>query len=247
MRIAPPWRFRFHPAMRFPLLLLCSLTLAFSTTHAASSSAPFEAALKSFRAEGPPGWSFTQITEAEGQSRVERYDAAQPAFSRWTLLQQNGRAPTPDELQDYMEKISRRSRAGTPPRLADQLDLPTLAVLDDSTERTIYQARLKDGEDGDATAKFLRATVVFHRPTHTIESFELASTGPFSPVLGVKIAEMKTTMVYTLPDGDRPSFLQKSTTRLRGRAFFLKSLDADMTVSFTDYEPARRPKQRPAP
>ncbi len=205
------------------------------------SRAALEAALKTFRTDGPKGWSFTQTTTSGGQSRVERFDAAQPEFARWTLHAIDGRPPTPDESADYREKISRRSRAGTAPRLNDQIDLTTLTLIDDTPERATYRARLKEGEDGDATARFLAATVVLHKPTHTIESFEIASTGPFSPVLGVKIAEMKTTLRYSLPDDQRPSLLLDSATRLRGRAFLVKSLDADMTVNFTDYERAGRP------
>ncbi len=230
--------------MRF-FLFLGWLTAALAVDAAparddAQPHAALETALKIFRTDGPKGWSFIQTTTSGEQSRVERFDAAQPEFARWTLLQVDGRTPTADESADYHEKLSRRSRGGTAPRLTDQIDLATLDVAADSPDRTTYHARLKEGEDGDATARFLTATVVLHKPTQTIESFEIASTGPFSPVLGVKIAEMKTTLSYSLPDDHRPSLLLKSTTRLRGRAFLLKSLDADMTVTFTDYERARK-------
>lgn len=203
-------------------------------------SSPLSEALAAFRAEGAKGWSFTQTTEGAGHSRIERYDASQPEFDRWSLLQQDGRVPTAEETQDYHEMLSRRSRGGTAPRLTDQLDLGTVETATETADRITYRFRLKPGEDGDATARFLRATVVVHVPTRTIETFDLAAVEPFSPTLGVKITEMKTTMSYSLPEGDRPSLLQKTTTRLRGRAFFFKSLDADMTVTFTDHEKARR-------
>lgn len=51
---------------------------------------------------------------------------------------------------------------------------------------------------------------------------------------------MKTTMTYSQPEGDRPSLLQKSVTHVLGRAFWVKSLDADTTVTFFDYEPLKR-------
>lgn len=81
-------------------------------------------------------------------------------------------------------------------------------------------------------------TLVLHKPTRTIASRKLASAGEFHPTLGVKIAEMKTTMSYSLPSADQPSLPSLVTTRLRGRAFVFKSLDADMTVIFSDYERA---------
>lgn len=230
-------RFRFS-SMLARVVLLAALAVTAPLSAAAAIDPALETALKSFRTEGPPGWSFTQTTEAAGESRVEYHDATRPAFSRWSLVQVDGRTPTTDEIQDYNEKASRRSRAGTAPRLESQIDFDTLSIADETPERITYRARLKEAEDGDATARYLVATIVLHRPSTTIESFQIASTESFSPVLGVKIAEMKTVMFYSLPDEDRPSLLLKSETRLRGRAFFLKSLDADMTVTFTDYKKA---------
>src|SRR6186713_3340821 len=109
--------------MRF-ILLACVLTVAVAAAEPAvplnAVRPQLEQALKTFRTEGPKGWSFTQTTRGEGHSRVERYDAAQPEFDRWTLLQEDDRPPTPEEVQDYREKLSRRSRGGTAPQLTDQ-------------------------------------------------------------------------------------------------------------------------------
>jgi hypothetical protein len=79
---------------------------------------------------------------------------------------------------------------------------------------------------------------VLHKPTQTIESLELGSTGEFSPATGIRIKEMKTLMTFSLPTAERPSLLLTVTTHLRGRAFFIKSLDQDMTVTRTDYTKA---------
>lgn len=226
-------------------LLLLAL---FVTAHALAQSPSavgavrpiIEEALKTFRTEGPKGWSFTQTTTGAGHSRVERYDARKPEFNRWTLLQEDGHAPTADELQDYMEKLSRHSRGGTAPRLTDQLDLATLEITQETSDQVTCRLRLKPGEAGDDTARFLTATLILHKPTRTIESFQLAAQSPFAPTWGVRITEMKTTLSYSRPDGARPSLLQETSTHLRGRAFLFKSLDADMTVTFTDYERAHR-------
>lgn len=229
--------------MRF-FLIACLAAVAVAASPPSSSLEALrpvlEEAIKTFRTEGPRGWSFTQSTRGDGHSRVERYNARKSEFERWTLLQQDDREPTADETQDYREKLSRRSRGGTAPRLTDQLDLGTLEITEENSERATVKARLKPGEAGDATAKYMVATIVLQKPSRTIETFELASSEPFSPTLGVKITSMRTTISYSLPSEDRPSLLQTSVTHLRGRAFFFKSLDADMTVTFTDYERAMR-------
>lgn len=216
--------------MRFLLLLsfLVSTALAAVPTE-------LDAALKQFRAEPPPGWSYTLTSVGEGQSMVEHCDAARPEFDRWTLVQKNGKPPTADEARDYRELRTRRSRGGTAPKLVEQLDLATLETLGTDGDRSTFRCRLKPGDGGDNVAASLRATLVVHRPSHAIESIELASTGEFSPSMVVKVAEMNTRMTYHRPEDNRPALPREVLTRVRGRAFFFKSLDAEMTVTFSDY------------
>ena len=179
------------------------------------------AVLTHFRSEVPKGWSYLQSTTAEGQSLVERHDGARPEFDRWSLMRKNGREPTEDERREYRETRSRRSRAGTAPRLAEQIDATTAEV------------RHED-------AAYLRARIVVHRASRTIETLELRSTGPFRPALGVWIEEMFTRLTFSLPAADRPSLPLRVETRLRGTAFWFRSLDAAMTIAFTDYTRATR-------
>lgn len=216
--------------MRFLFLLWLAGAVLF-----AAPPRELTVALESFRSDPPRGWSFTQTTAAEGKSTVERYDAAKPEFDRWSLVQKDGRAPTAAELQDYGEARSRRSRTGTAPRIVDQLVLEAVEVLNDSPDRTVFRCPLRPGESRDKTALHLRATLVLHKSSQSIESIELGNISTFNPTLGVKITSLKTTMTYSRPEAETPSLPQTVVTHVRGTAFFFKSLDADMTVSFSDF------------
>lgn len=219
--------------------LLTYLLLA--TTAAAALPADFAAACANFHTENPKGWSFTQTTVAEGRSLTERCEAGRPEFNRWTLLAQDGHPPTAEEIANYNEKRSRRSRGGTAPHIASQLDLTSAELISENATEAVYRFRVKRESRSDRTAEFLRATLTFHRPTGTITVFELTNLEPFSPVWGVRVTELRTTIQYHLPTADRPALLDKITTRTKGRAYF-KSLDADMLVTFTGYAFAgRRP------
>lgn len=224
------------PALRFlpPMRLLVTF-FALACPLLAAVPAELEAALKTFRGDPPRGWSYTQTTSAEGKSTVERYDAARPEFDRWKLLQKDGRAPTETELREYADARSRRSRTGTAPKLIEQLDLPTLEKISDDAERATFRSKLRPGESRDHTAPFLRATLVLHKATQTIESVELGSVSEFAPTFGVRIASLRTLMTYSLPAVDRPTLPQKVETRVRGRAFLVKSLDGEMSVVYSDY------------
>ena len=235
-QIDSPCAFRFVPQMRLLIALVCLAVPAL-----AALPPEFMTALGKFRADPPPGWSFTQMTEGEGHSTVEHSDAARPDFARWALRQKDGRAPTEEELRNYADARSRRSRTGTAPSLTDQLDLDSAEIVADGAERVTCRFRLRPGEASDRTSHFLRALLVIHKNTRTIESVELASTGEFSPTFGVRIAEMNTKMTYSLPDASTPSLPQRVETRMRGKAFWFKSLDARLTVIFSEYTRREKP------
>lgn len=226
-------RFAFLGRMR----LLIALCLAVATSSLFAGSMPDEltAVLKEFRAEGPKGWAFTQTTTVADRSRVERFEPLGRHSIQWKLLAQDGRAPTNDEIQKYTELKARRSSNETAPNVKDQIIPETCEILSETLERGVYRFQLKPGDSDDSSAQYMRATFTLHRPTSTIERVELASTGPFSPVLMVKVREARTVMTYTLPDGDRPSLLDKVTVHIRGRAMWFRSLDQDMTVAYSDY------------
>ena len=218
-------------SMRFVLFLLFAIN-----AWGATPPPDLATALQTFRPDPPPGWSFTQTTVADGKSTVERCNAAKPEFDRWTLIRVDGRAPSEEELARYAENRSRRSRTGTAPKITDQLDLATIEVVTDTAEVTVYRCKLRPGESSDKTAQHLRATLTLHKPTRTIESLALSSVGEFSPTLGVKVTELRTVMNYTRATDDAPPLPQKVSTRQRGTAFWFKILDAEMTVTFSDYE-----------
>lgn len=197
-------------------------------------------ALKGFQAEGTRGWAFTQTTRGEGQSMVERFDPRMSEYKRWELQQKNGRAPTESESKTYNEVQTRHSRGETAPNVKDQIDDSTAEKTEDDGTRVRWKFRLKTTDKDDRSAAHMTATFTLHRPTGTIEQVDLASFEPFSPVLGVKIDEARTQIQYTLPDGERPTLLRSITVRLRGRAWWLKSLDQDLTVEYSNFEFAKR-------
>lgn len=235
------WRVR---ALHRLLLVTLAWILGLGAIASARAAVPAELseAFQKFRSDPPPGWAYKQTTIAEGKSMVEHCDAARPDFDRWKLLQKDGHPPTDDDLREYGMARSQRSRNGTAPKLIEQLDLNTVELVSSANDTASYRFRLRPGDSRDNTAPFLRATVVLHKPTHTITAIELGNTGEFSPAIGVKVTEMKTIMTYSLPAADAPSLPQKVETRVRGRAFWVKSLDAEMTVTFSDYVNTRAKK-----
>lgn len=218
--------------------LLSSLIFALlCTTAVQAAQIPSELAqsLKIYRAEGAMNWAYVQTTESsKGQSLVEHYDPSKPQFSRWTLLKKNGAAPRESDLKDYRDRLSRRTN-GTAPNIKDQIDPTTCELLSEDNERASYRFKLLTTDKGDRSAAHMHAVFTLHKPTGIIERVTLSSFEAFSPMFSVKVNEASTTIEYTLPTPERPTLLQKITVRMRGSVMWLKSLDEDMTVVYSDY------------
>lgn len=192
-------------------------------------------ALKIYRAEGAMNWAYVQTTESsKGQSLVEHYDPSKPVFSRWTLLKKNGAAPSEADLKDYRDRLSRRT-TGTAPNIKDQIDPATCELASEDGERASYRFRLLTTDKSDRSAVHMNAIFTLHKPTGTIERVTLSAFEPFSPMFTVKVSEAETKIEYSLPTAERPVLLQKITMHMRGSVMWLKSLDEDMTVTYSDY------------
>ncbi len=203
-------------------------------------------ALARLSTNAPRGWGFTQTSEGEGRSRVERYVPLGPTPARWELLQMDGRAPTDGELESYRKNQVLREGANPAPNVKEQIDRATCEKVGDEGDRSTWRFRLVPGTK-DAWAPHMAATFTLHRPSGTIETVELASFEPFSPMFLTNIAEARTTMRYSLPDGDRPSLLQEIIVKVRGSAWFFRSLDSHLTVRYSDYRYyGRKPDTTPA-
>jgi hypothetical protein len=219
-----------------PLLIAVCLFIA-TSLRAVSMPPELEKALASFQAEGTKGWGFTQNTRSAERSLVERFDPAKPEFSRWSLVQKNDREPTEDEIKEYKDMLTRRTRGQTAPNVKDQIRPETCEPLGVENGLARYRFQLKPGGEDDKSAEHMVVTFSLHEASGTIERVELSSVRPFSPMFIVKIEEARTVITYTLPEENRPTLLREISVRVRGRAMYFKSLDEDMTVTYSDYTP----------
>jgi hypothetical protein len=213
-----------------------ALALTCSAALWAQPSIELREALEQFRTEGPKGWAFTQTSHSPDRSRVESFDPLQASHLQWTLLMENGAPPSDRVVETYRQQQTRRTGGQTAPNVKEQLIMESAALESDDGVRQVWKFELKPGAEDDSSAEHMHSRITFHVPTRTIEQVDLASFEPFSPVFGVQVESARTTISYSLPVGNTPSLLQHIAVSIRGRAFYFKSLDSDMTVSYSDYE-----------
>lgn len=217
-------------------ILASALILSGISALEAQPSPELTAALKTFRTEGPKGYAFTQTSHSPDRTRIETFDPLKAAHLQWDLISEDGVPPSERTIDTYRQQQTRRTGGETAPNVKEQLDMASAQLQSDDGERQEWRFRLQPGAEDDSSAEHMESTITFHPASGTIEKIALASFEPFSPVFGVKIESAQTIIEYSLPTADTPSLLQHIEVSIRGRAFYFKSLDSDMTVSYSDYK-----------
>lgn len=201
--------------------------------------------LSAFRPEGPRGWGYDQTTTGDGKTRKERFDPSLPESQRWMLLSIDERAPDQRELQDYRRMKVQRSSLFHAPRLQEQLDLRTAVVEEENESFMRVRLRLKPGDASDRTAEHLSVEATWHKASHAILKICISNTEPFSPVLGISLHQTRTELHYSLPNATTPSLPQRHVITVRGRAYWIKSIDQDLLITFSNHRPPQSRNRMP--
>lgn len=197
--------------------------------------AELASALDHFRAEGPKGWAFTQTTSGEGKNRVERYDPRRRGSARWTLLLENGAAPTEEEQRRYRDT---RPPLDASSHLAAQFDRAAVSLVSRDSASAVYEFALKPASETDTAADHMRARATLDLAAGAIVRVELFNFRPFKPASSLVIEEARTVLVYAPPADGRPALPLESTMTVKGKRFWFRDFEQTVTSRFTDHEDA---------
>ena len=218
--------------MRHRLLLI--FLLVGLTAHATELPPYLKEALNRFNPDIPSDLAYTITTKRGEASAVERYDPSLPDERKWTLLQCNDQPATAEE-----NSRNGSYRITTSPSLRatfrrDDIDLTSVRLIREDTERAEYQSRFReDLKDPLLHHLELRLTVL--KKPAAIEQYVLQLTGAYSPVLTVKMLELRVEATFSPPAGDRPALPRRVTSRFRGRVWIFKSIEEDVQTDYADF------------
>lgn len=194
-------------------------------------------ALHGWRIEGPKGWAFTQSTSGEGRDRVERYDPRRRGAERWTLLEENGRAPTEEEQRRYRDS---RPLFDAAANLAGQLNADRADLVAEDADGFTYEFRLRPVDENDKAAEHMRARFTQDRDSGAIIRVELFNHRPFKPARSLTIHEARTVVSYDPPAEGRPALPREVVMRVRGERFWFRDFSQEIVSVYRDFEPAFR-------
>src|SRR6478735_335210 len=91
------------------LMVLCCAAIGLH----AQTPAYVRSALAHFDPNPPSGWAYGLETSRNGQTMTEHFDPSRPTGGQWTLRQLQGRNPTSDELEKYIQSRPAAGSGGT--------------------------------------------------------------------------------------------------------------------------------------
>ncbi|HEU5162869.1 MAG TPA: hypothetical protein VFV54_06980 [Thermoanaerobaculia bacterium] len=218
--------------------------LAFASAARAEAPALAIRALEAVDDTREDGWSFTRTTTQKGVVRVERHDASKPEGARWTLVTLNGRTPTQREMREYArekaERLERRKKNESDDE--QEVDQSSIRLVSEDRERAVFAFRTRgEGTLGAAVTEHIGGTLVVVKDGGWPERFELSASEPIRPIPGVRVDAFRVVLTFQRDRATGDLLPLSIESRVRGRAFGLKSLDDDASVRYTDYARPGRP------
>jgi hypothetical protein len=234
----------FSPASLLFRSLLFLLLAAPGATVVAAAAVPdyVHLALRQFSTEPPPGWAYILETTKDDSTMVERFDPAAPPAERWTLRRFDGREPTAAEREKYARSRTLSGPGGPqPPFQKADLEPASLDLVREDADRAEVRGGFREvatGADKMLRHLMVRFLIVRH-PLHiarcTVELRE-----PYSPVLGVRMRELRVETDYDPPADGHPARPRSVVSHFLGRIFFFPTSE-DFRLTYRDYSPARPP------
>lgn len=197
------------------------------------------AALADFHPGVPAGWAYTLTTIRNDRSITERFDPAKPPAGQWTLLETEGRAPTDNEREKYAR--ARSAGAGGTQANFEKADIDpgSIALLKEDDAQAEFTAAFRETSTGsDKMLGHLTLRLVVDKRVPHVTAYVLELKEAYTPVLGVKMNELRVEARFSSPVVGRPSLPLEMTSQFTGRIFFI-STGENLRLIYRDHAPAQ--------
>lgn len=227
--------------MRFALLLilLCPLALA-----AEDYAALFEDAVNNVTWQYPDDWAYTETRRSKNGVQVGRFDPSRPEDERWTLLAVDGRSPTAEEIETFLEDKDgeRGFMSGDEEDEEEEDDVRTMVepgslelIEETATHWLLRFMPEADDEDEEKFLEKLNGTVRITKEGNTLDYIDISNDKPVKPAIGVKIRDFNTRFEFRQALHDGPIVPVAFRFRIKGRAFLAVGFDEMEAVEFSEF------------
>ena len=181
-------------------------------------------------------WSYTQTTRSSEGTFVARYDPRLPENEHWTLESVDGREPTDDELEAFLDEKAKdkgRDDDNDEQMFADG----SIELLEETDAYWLFAFRPET--DSDEEAKFMAAVdarLKVVKNGHFVSLVSMRNTDTIKPGKGVKIRTFETELEFAPAYEGGPTVPRRVRAAVQGRAFLVVNIDEEENIEFSDFE-----------
>lgn len=193
-------------AKTFPFLFLLLAALMRGAPEATPSL--LESSVDSWLGERDH-WAFTQraveYDDGKPHERLERYDPSKPGNGRWTLLQIDGKTPTPEQRAAWAKKKFKKNPRKFDSPIGDYFDFREAKVVAETPKLVRYEVPLRNDKRWLFDTDKVRVVVTINKETRALEHLSANVREPVKVLLGIaKITEGAVDLNFLPFDVDAP-------------------------------------------
>lgn len=189
-------------------------------------------------------WAFTESSLQDELVFTGRFDPRLPEGERWTLLSVDGRQPTDEELDDYLDdkedEYQWDHEDNDDNNETDIIDFESLELIEETDEHWLFSfVPSGDDLDGEEEQKFMAqvlATMKIVRDGHYIEYIDLRNEKPIRPAFSVRISQFHLRLTFGPAAKDGPIVQKSEDVTIRGRALLLVTFDEKESTRYSEFE-----------
>ncbi len=215
------------------LLLLLLASTAIAETHE-------ELVQRAFAAMEPDlsaNWSYTRTARSSDGTFIARYDPRLPEGEHWTLISVDGREPTEDDVEAFLEE-RQRVQGGDDDNDETMFADGSIELIEETDAYWLFAFRPET--DSDEEAEFMQAVdarLKVVKEGHFVSLVSMRNTDTIKPGKGVKIRKFETELEFAPAYEGGPTVPRRVRAAVQGKAFLVVKIDEEEDIEFSDFEP----------
>ena len=212
-------------------ILLCWL-LFVSSAAAENYDELFQEALQSVDFEFARNWAYTETSVDDEHVWVGRFDPRRPPGKRWQLISVDKRAPTDDEIEEYVD--DRDYDFPDDNEVVAMVEPDSVRLIEETDQYWLLGFNLD--EDEMAVVENVDATIRINKPGRYLEYIDVHNRAVMKPAFGVKLTKLITRLTFGPAAEDGPIVPLSTQVEVSGQAFLFISFDEQEISSNSDFE-----------
>jgi hypothetical protein len=187
-------------------------------------------------------WAYTESSTEEDIVSVGRYDPRRVRGERWSLISVDGRSPSDDEIEEYLDDKNdhqhdddKDEEDGGERKERIDVNFETLDLVKETSDYWLFSF-IPDEDDDEEFMKHVSGHIKVVKQGHYVEFVDIRNEKPIKPATGVKIKKFRTRLEFGPAADGGPIVPLAVDVEVQGRAMLVIKFDEKESVRYSDFE-----------